>query len=247
MVWGETLHHFEHFWGLCVSVCVCVCVSHRRPDVLVYLCRFSDLPAVLFWSPAHHKHTLFHTHTTTHSQHLHTHTHTHTWMRWRGLTAEFEFWLISDSLTRDDLRSAKSLSVNELSRIFSSLSPSSLNAIISSFAPRSSPPPPFSCGIFERTLLMYFWLLSSLFSALRWAFETRGREEKFFMLWRSARLESNKQSRFRTAKIKETDAWLTAARSEGGSALKGTRHSLVSGLFDAGRTTLETIVSSPKQ
>lgn len=56
---------------------------------------------------------------------------------------------LSDSFTREDFTSSKSLSADTFSDIFSSCSPSSLKDIISSLAPRSSPPPPFSCGIVE--------------------------------------------------------------------------------------------------
>lgn len=56
--------------------------------------------------------------------------------------------LPSDSFTSEDLRSARSRSVKAFSGIFSSCSPSSLKASISSVAPRSSPPPLPSCGIF---------------------------------------------------------------------------------------------------
>lgn len=54
------------------------------------------------------------------------------------------------------MTSAKSLSAEEFSELFSSCSPSSLKEISSSLAPRSSPPPPFSCGIFF-THQQQFW------------------------------------------------------------------------------------------
>lgn len=84
--------------------------------------------------------------------HFHPHTHTHTlffiltsWLLLLGL--------LSDSLTRDDLMSARSPSSSEWlsSAKICSLcgSPSSLNGIISSVAHSSgSPPPPDNWGIF---------------------------------------------------------------------------------------------------
>lgn len=62
------------------------------------------------------------------------------------------FGLLSDSLTRDDLMSARSPSSSELlsSAKICSLcgSPSSLNGIISSVAHSSGSPPPDNCGMF---------------------------------------------------------------------------------------------------
>jgi len=69
------------------------------------------------------------------------------------LTSESdELLLFSDSFTREDLTSSRSLSAETFSEILSSCSPSSLNEIISSFAPNSSPPPPLSCGMFTSVL-----------------------------------------------------------------------------------------------
>lgn len=64
------------------------------------------------------------------------------------LTSESELLFVSDSLTSEDLTSSRSPSADAF--LFPSWSPSSLKAISSSFAPRSSPSPPFSCGMSGR-------------------------------------------------------------------------------------------------
>ncbi len=187
MIWEETLHHSEHFWD---CVCVCVCVSsHRRPDVLVYRCRFSDLPAVLFWSPVHHKHTLAITHTHDHTFTASTHTHTHLNALLTGSYGRV--WVLAD-LGFIDQRWFEISQVALRKRALADL------LLVIPFIFKSdhliirpeiiSPSTVQLRHIRENFIHVLLWLLSSLFSALRWAFETRGREENFFMLWRSARL-----------------------------------------------------------
>lgn len=82
---------------------------------------------------------------------------TSAWVPPAAAAATLEAWLLpllllllllSDSFTREDLRSARSPSVKTLAWLFSSCSPSSWKAIISSLAPKSSPPPLLSWGIF---------------------------------------------------------------------------------------------------